>query len=119
MRISSLLLYACVIAALGVAFACGHYIGRHDATKHYDSTMKLAAFDQSVQTLRITGKALDLLQGDRLPDAKRLLSTYARIQVPSVRECLALKGCTAWVAPSDESLAELSRYAASFEPLSK
>ena len=102
MKITSLVLYGAVTISIVGAFFAGRYIGTTDADQRYAQTTRVQAASTRSDILYIAGSLAELLRAGKSTDALRIVEQYARLQVPSVSECLNEPSCAFWAAASED-----------------
>ena len=110
MKALNLVLPLVVAASIAGAFFAGRYVGSYDAQQVHARATGLTVASESADRLYIAGGLADLLKNSKSLDALRVVEQYARVQAPTVGECLNTPGCSGWIASSEERRTALKRY---------
>ena len=104
--VACIALVTLVLGSLGL----GYWMGEHDARTKYEAGMEFMIQNNSVDRYRMASNLPAMLEAARYDDATRVLQTWSRVQVPTIRKCKANPLCQAWSGnqmPSDAQIARL------------
>jgi len=107
-RLISVALYVVVLVAVGGAYVAGRYIGRQEAGDAAAEAIQNFDATRAAEAFVLANRVHEALRNSNSDQAGAVLTRFAAIKVPTLRECLKSQSCVGWVGPHMPTEAQLN-----------